>query len=235
MPKKIVKGVGMMQRHQLEFDPREPGAAEAVFKAWDEAMPVIALPEDLPGEALDRENAKRCRAILATVGLAELMEGKGAVNLGPLRERGFDEDSAQWMAAQWLGAYNRMMAHRQILMGGDCSPSNIGMMLMHAQELGRLQERMWWRAGIDPQTGKKRETLALSGRRQVKGGHNGNAMKGKKSFAETHGREAQARADLIAAERPALSWAAIRSKLAREFDVSAETIKKALRNPKKGG
>ena len=167
MPKHIVKGVGMMQRHQVQYEPGEPGALEACVMAWDEALPV-AQPDDMPGDALDRHNAGRCRAILATVGLDALMEGKGAVSLGPLREKGLDEDSAQWIAAHWLGAYNQMMAHRRDLVAGDASPSTIGMMLMHAQEMGRLQERMWWRRGIDPDTGKRREALALGKRAQEK-------------------------------------------------------------------
>lgn len=240
MLKRIVKGVGMMQREIMQYDPREPGALEAWVKAWDESAPV-AEPDDMPGEALDRNNAERCRAILATVGLADLMEGKGAVNLGPLRDRGLDENSAQWIAAHWLGAYNSMMAHRQKLLDGDCSPSTIGVMLMQAQELGRLQERMWWRAGVEkidpdrPETWVKRETLALSGRRQVKGGHDGNTMKAQKSFAAAHGTKAQKRAAEIARERPTLSWSAIRAILAREFGVSDKTIKNALTNPKKAG
>lgn len=156
-----------MQRHQVQYEAGEPGALEAIVKAWDEALPV-AQPDDLPGEALDRRIAERCRAILATVGLADLMEGKGAVNLGPLREKGLDEDSAQFIAAHWLGSYNRMMAHRRNLMAGNADPSTIGMMLMHAQEMGRLQERMWWRRGIDPDTGKSCEALALGKQAQEK-------------------------------------------------------------------
>lgn len=167
MPKRIVTGVGMMQRHQVQYDPREPGALDACVKAWDAALP-IARPDDMPGDALDRHNAERCRAILATVGLGDLMDGHGAVNIGPLRDKGLDEDSAQWIAAFWLGAYNRMLAQRRKLVAGDASPSTIGMMVIHAQEMGRLQERMWWRAGVDPQTDKRREELALGKRAQEK-------------------------------------------------------------------
>lgn len=167
MPRKVIKGVGMMQRETLQYEAHEPGAKEAWIKAWDEAVPV-AQPDDMPGEALDRENATRCKTILATVGLADLMEGKCAVNLGPLREKGLDEDSAQWIAAHWLGAYNRMMTQRRDLMGGDTSASTISSMLLNAQEMGRLHERMWWRAGIDPQTGKRPEELALGKRAQEK-------------------------------------------------------------------
>ena len=165
MPKRIVTGVGMMQRHRLQSDPAEPGAIEACFQAWDAAAPQ-GKPDDLPGEALDRENATRCQEILETAGLGDLMDGKRAVNLGPLREKGLDEDSAEWIAAHWLGAYNQMMTQRRKLLDGDCTPSTIAMMLMDAQEMGRLQERMWWRAGIDPQTRKRREQLAVGKREQ---------------------------------------------------------------------
>jgi len=136
------------------------------LSAWRESAEnwPVEQPDDLPGDALDRENATRCRAILATVGLGDLMDGQGAVNIGPLRDRGLDEDSAQWIAAFWLGTYNRMMAQRRKLVAGDTSPSTIGMMLTHAQEMGRLQERMWWRAGVDPVTGERRERLAVERR-----------------------------------------------------------------------
>ena len=166
MPKRIVTGAGMMQRHRVQYDRDEPGAMEACIDAWKAfaAQMPREQPGDMPGDALNRENAERCRAILATVGLDNLMEGRGAVNLGPLRERGLDEDSAQWIAAHWLAAYHSMMTMRAKMVAGDTSPSTTGMMLMRAQEMGRLQERMWWRSGIDPETGERRERLAIERR-----------------------------------------------------------------------
>lgn len=168
MPRRVTVDVGLLAHDRLQYDMRDDkdvDASIAAWKAYADASPK-SEPGDLPGDAPDRENAARCKEILATVGLSDLMEGKGAVNLGPLHDRGLAEDSAQYIAAHWLGAYNRMLNTRQKLLAGDSDPDTIGMMLMHAQEMGRLQERMWWRAGIDPQTSKKREALAVAKRKQ---------------------------------------------------------------------
>lgn len=77
--------------------------------------------------------------------------------------------------------------------------------------------------------------VLTAGDRQISAGMRGNEMRSDNSFAALHGEAAQARADQIAAERPSLSWTAIRNIIAREFSVSADTIKKKLRNPKKVG
>jgi hypothetical protein len=108
----------------------------AAWQRYAEAQPT-ERPGDMPGDAMDRYNAERCRAILATVGLGDLVNGTCAVDLGPLRDKGLDEDSAQWIAARWLGSYNALLAQRRKLVAGDTSPSTIGMMLTHAQEMGR--------------------------------------------------------------------------------------------------
>lgn len=240
MPKKIVKGVGMMQREILQYELHEPGAMEAWFKAWDDIVPT-AKPDDLLGDALDREYAAICKDILDTVGLANLMDNTSAVDVRPLFNKQLGEDSAQYLAAHWLGAYNGMMAQRQRLLADGFTADALGRMLMHSQEMGRLQERMWWRRGVvkfdpdDRETWKRREELALSGRRQVKGGHDGNKMKGQQSFAAMHGGEAQKRAQEIARQKPELSWTAIRGILSKQFKVSDTTLKNALTNPKKAG
>lgn len=155
------RGAGMTER--VVEVPETWQEELASWKRFTAQLPV-AHPDDMLGDAMDRENAARCRAILAAVGLADLMDGQGAVDLGPLRDKKLDEDSAQWIAAEWLAAYNRLRAHRRKLVAGDVSPENIGAMLIHAQDMGRLQERMWWRAGIDPVTGERRERLAVERR-----------------------------------------------------------------------
>jgi len=91
-------------------------------------------------------------------------DGKCAVNTGPLREKGLAENSAQWIAAHWLAEYNALKRGREWFEAGDQTPDNLSRMLMATEEMGRLQERMWWRSGVDPQTGAPREDLALAGR-----------------------------------------------------------------------
>lgn len=175
MPKKIVKDVGIMQREILQYELHEPGALEVWAKAWDEIIS-NAKPDDMPGDALDRENARRCKAVLATVGLADFMDEKCAVDCRPLVAKGLNEASAQWLAAHWLAAYHGMLMQRQRLQGGNASDTTIGKMIMDAQDMGRLQERMWWRVGvhkIDPTDKKswiKRESLALTTGLPVKKG-----------------------------------------------------------------
>lgn len=75
----------------------------------------------------------------------------------------------------------------------------------------------------------------VMGQKQVKAGKQGRAMRTCSSFATTHGAEAQEMANSIFANNPNLSWAAIRRTIATRYDVSAETVKNALKNPKKAG
>lgn len=165
MPKKVVRGVGMTQREIIQHEARDSKEFVSAVNDFFKAQPV-ELPGDMPGDALDRENAERFRAILATAGLADLMDGKCAVDCRPLIAKGLNEASAQWIAAHWLAAYQSMLMQRQRLVDEQTSRTTIGKMLMDAQEMGRLQERMWWRAGVDPKTGKKRESLAVGKQKQ---------------------------------------------------------------------
>lgn len=235
MAEKVVRDTGMMQRTEIKYrmdDPAESDAMLAAFKAWANSFPV-EQSGDWMGDPLRRHNAERCRAILETVGIVD--DGRCAVNLGPLRKKGLAENSAQWIAAHWLAEYNALQRGRERFESGDTTPGNISRMMMATEELGRLQERLWWRAGVDPQTKKKHETLAIGGRKQVKGGKDGNAMRTDTSFKALHGVEAQAYADDLHNRQPSMTWAAMRNAVAKRFNVSAETVKKALINPKKYG
>ena len=168
MAEKVTKDTGMMQRTEIiyRFDnPEDADAMPNAFKAWADTFPV-ACPGDWLGDALRRHNAERCRDILETAGLSD--DGKCVVNTGPLRQKGLAENSAQWLAAHWLAEYNALMRGRERFESGDTTPDDLSRMLMAAEELGRLQERMWWRRGIDPETGKRREELAIGKREQEK-------------------------------------------------------------------
>jgi hypothetical protein len=181
----------MMQRTDLRYrmdDPRDVDACNAALKAWADSLPV-AEPGDWPGDALHRHNAERCRAILATVDLAD--DGKCVVNTEALREKGLAENSAQWIAAHWLAEYNALKQGRERLEAGDVTPENLSRMLMAAEEMGRLQERMWWRAGVDPISGEKREALALTGRPVKRGQKDGAAITNKAHAAMREARFAR--------------------------------------------
>lgn len=235
MAEKVTKDTGLMQRTETKYrmdDPSDVEACIAALKAWSDSFPV-AIPGDWPNDALHRRVAEWYRAILETVGITD--EGNCVLNTGPLRAKGLAENSAQWIAAHWLAEYNALERGRERFDSGDTTPTNVSQMLMATEELGRLQERMWWRAGVDPQAKKKRETLAISGRKQVKGGKDGNAMRTDTSFKAIHGVEAQAYADDLHYRQPNMTWTAIRIIVAKRFKVSAETVKKSLTNPKKLG
>jgi len=227
-PKYVTRGNGMTER--LLKVPETPAESIAAFDALN--IP-FAQSGDWLGDALMRATAERNRSVLSHVGLEDA--GACVADRRALESVGLAEGSAAWIAAHWLAEYHSFLRCRERIESGDAGVRNLTTMMWAMHEMGRLQEEMRWRPGVDPQTGKAREQLALSGRRQVKGGHDGNAMRGQKSFASLYGEQAQLRACAIAADRPDLSWTAIRLILARKYAVSAETIKKALRNPKEGG
>ena len=162
MPKRIKTGTGMMQREVLRYDvTRDAGPEER--KAYTEALhSCMAQPV---GDELREANAQRCREILATVGLGDMMDGTCAIDTAKLLEKGLSEDSAQWIAASWLRAFNRLKNERTRLEAGQ---GDVSLVVRYAEELGRIHERMFWRLGVDPQTGKKREELALGKREQEK-------------------------------------------------------------------
>jgi len=176
MAEKVTKDTGMMQQTKIKYrmdDPRDVAACIAAFKAWSDSFP-DAMSGDWPGDALHRHNAERCRAILATVGIAD--DGMCAVNVGLLRAKGLAENSAQWIAAHWLAEYNDLKRGRERFEAGDVTPNNLSGMLMATKEMGRLEERLWWRAGVDPISGEKREVLALTGRSVKRGQKDGAAI-----------------------------------------------------------
>jgi hypothetical protein len=76
---------------------------------------------------------------------------------------------------------------------------------------------------------------ATLGDAQLRASEQGAATRRAGSFAAKHGAEAQRRACEIAADKPHWTWSQTRARLAREFGVSPETIKKFVRNPKKVG
>ncbi len=161
MAERFTKDTGMMQRNWTKYrldDPADRSGLQSAFEAWNAAIPV-AMPGDWIGDALRRENAERCRAIVETVGLTD--DGTCGVDTAALRDKGLAENSAQWIAAHWLAEYNALVKAKERVIAGDASPGNLGRMLLAAEEMGRLQERLWWRAGVDPETRERRETLAL--------------------------------------------------------------------------
>ncbi len=70
-----------------------------------------------------------------------------------------DEDKAYRIFWDWLCAYNRLARER-------AKPQpDIALVVEHAEELGKIHERLYWRAGVDPDTRERREALALQARK----------------------------------------------------------------------
>lgn len=82
------------------------------------------------------------------------------------------KDTPEWLAARWLQEFVRLQRGRQRLAAGPNDQRTLSAIVQHAEQLGRLEERMWWRCGIDPDTGKRREALALTGQRMSRIGKN---------------------------------------------------------------
>ena len=221
MPRKVEVGAGMMRRETLQYK---------VAPGPDQAFEVFALFDHLgrmksPDEA--RQNfAAEMRGLIEESGARP-----GDLDLASR----FGDASAVAIAAEWLRAFDIVSACRETLIDDRSDKNAIVLLVGAAEQMGRLAERLFWRCGIDEASRKSRERLALRGRDQVAAGRRGNEIKGAKSFRAKHGRAAQARADEIAAENQSWTWARIREHVAKEFDVSAETVKKSIRNPKKDG
>jgi hypothetical protein len=161
MAERVLKDVGMLQREETRFFPDDPRDAEALrvaLEAWVASFPE-AEAGDWTGDARRRETANLFASLLASIGLED--QGTVALDTGRLRKKGLTEDTAYWIAAQWLAAHNGLMKARARFEQGDTSPSNMGTILHYAEQLGRLRERMFWRAGVDEATGARREALAL--------------------------------------------------------------------------
>jgi len=134
--------------------PDKQSFADA-FKRSLDALDANCIPRNVR-----EENAKRCRDILAKAGVESggIEAARSLVSL--------TEDSAERLAAEWLGSYRHIEALKEKAAAGDRRAIND--LIDEAEHLGVIQERMWWRRGIDPQTGKRREELALGKRAQEK-------------------------------------------------------------------
>lgn len=141
-------------------DPQEGAQMADALRNYLGGLPT-GEGDEHGGDALRRMNAERARGILERSGLP----------LNDPRElwrqiafRGHAEDTAPNIAAQWLRAWRMWRNARERLLAGEVTPDLISQVADAAEDMGRLQERLWWRAGVDPITGERREALGLRGR-----------------------------------------------------------------------
>lgn len=155
MPRKVTKGTGMMKREVASYDISADASAEETrvlgnhMREW---------ASSLKGPDATREvNAETCREILRRAGAApEDMDV----------QMRFGDDSAQYLAYLWLTEFRRVSSIRSRIESGGAKRSDMETMLYCAEEMGKLQERMWWRRGVDPESRARREELAIERRRQ---------------------------------------------------------------------
>lgn len=171
------RGTGMMEYEVVHAD--SPEAALQAMRDW--AAAGLHDPDQVRAS-----NAAHVRAALAgayaRMDPARLWrkDPDKVETFGPLMKAHpehfvtmyFGENSHYAIMREWLEAFDRM----EIARAG--TPPDLAAFGMWAERCGRLQERLFWRAGVDPATRDTRESLAVTGRKvrlaQKAGGAEGN-------------------------------------------------------------
>ncbi|MDA5095798.1 hypothetical protein O2N63_17035 [Aliiroseovarius sp. KMU-50] len=225
MPKNIKVGVGMMERTRLQYDFEREDAkkeVEALIEHWAAKWRTFDEQRELVAECF--------RALLSSSGIGDPLDPKELL----IASNSHDEDAMEHIAAKWLLEYFHVQNLREDISIEEGS-TDLEYLIERAVMLGQLQERFYWRQGVEEKTGKRPEIMALAGRKQVMGGKQGNDMRTDTSFEKTHGKEAQQYVDALHKKNPSLSWADMQRLTSEKYGVSAITIKRALTNPKKVG
>jgi len=222
--KRIVKGVGMMKYEMLEYGPGPMGNEEA--ESFMEAMRhFMTRPV---GDEKREVNAQRCRDFLGRVGLGDMMITSYAIDEEKLRSKGLAENSAQWLAACWLRTFNRLQDEVTRINAGQ---GDVSLLVSISEELGRIGERMYWRAGVDPQTGKTHEKLAIG--KQSQELSTGKAAKARREKASENEPDwwdhARIRAREIRQSRPDLSRSRIAELIAEEVRRSERQVRDVIK------
>lgn len=234
MPKKIIKGVGMMA-HEVEVfdlrsdDPNEREALIGAFERFAETMPIREEAEPV-GQALRRENAERCQRILAAVGIED--SGKAVIDKRLLVSKGIGEDSRPWIAAEWLAAYHGLCRNMERLKSDSITLEVLGRLLTYSEDLGRLQERMWWRAEVDPFTNKSPEKLALGKRAQELATPKATQARRRKAaeFEPDWWDDARQQAAAMRRKYPSYSRSRIAKVVADEFERSERQVAEVIKH-----
>jgi hypothetical protein len=167
--KRRIEGVGMLQREVLS----RPASNDEIRAALEKAFK--------GPEQRWRETEAWCLEILRRSGTSESDH---------YFARRFPEDTVQYLAREWLLAWHRAQGARE---RGDFVVA-----MMFAEGMGVLRERMFWRQGIDPETGKRPEELALreraaAGNRRAGGATNAAAAEARRAIAHRLAAEIQAK------------------------------------------
>jgi len=202
--KKVTRDYGLRQ-HEVEVI--NPETAEEQCRLIQSLMGLKSPDE------VRKMNAEHVRAVLQEV-------GAGAYDLD-LKTR-FGEEAAYITMAEWLRNYDWLEKTRAKMEAGDARPENIALLILYAEELGRLQERIWWRHGVDSSTGTKREKLAMSARKsrqalpKARGARDANNA-AVKAQAAAHRRALQDKAEIIWQRHPDLNNSAVARKIIKDW------------------
>lgn len=183
-PKKVVRGYGLMAREMPAFNPQTAEEIEEFRKAFSRIRSADAVRD---------ENAQRMTGELSRA-------GSDPYDFDILLK--FGEQAAFVTIAEWLRAYDRTSKIRSRIEAGEGKPGDIADLVEWAEKMGRLQERIWWRHGVDHDTGAKRESLAVTARESRK------ALTGGSAARDAHNAEVKANAD---------QWKRIVCRMAKEI------------------
>ncbi|TPE53227.1 hypothetical protein [Amaricoccus solimangrovi] len=170
MPKFVTKGVGLMQRTVVQYNPEDDPEA---FRPGGEIE--VAFSKCRTADGYRDEKAENMRKSLAAA--YSKMDPAWFCRKAPQHTEGtradmalrpafyvrayYGENHAYAIMQQWLDRYDELAAER-----GEAEP-NLARLIELGEELGRLHERIFWRAGVDRDTGQIRETLALREKKAV--------------------------------------------------------------------
>ena len=166
MPEIVTKGVGLLTRKMLVFNP---AAEPEAFRPGGDLYEQLATFQTADG--VRDANAVYMRRVVAEACAA--MDPAEFCRNAPARWR---TSAATWRNTHrhlWPATTARTVPSPSCRNGwsgmtgwrpsGEADP-DIPRALEIAEELGRLRELLRWRAGVDPDTGARREALALQAR-----------------------------------------------------------------------
>lgn len=209
MARRERRGTGLYERDVLVPEPSDYANERAYAQAFFDAIEQNCIAKNVR----DR-NAEHVRDVLAEAygkmdpvwfcrdAPQHLEVIRAEMSKYPSRfvQSYFGEGHAYSIMQEWLDAYDHLAGERR-----KVSP-DIEIMISLSEDLGKLQERLWWRAGIDPETKAPREKLALERKNsRLKFAHHSERNHARKQDAQRWLEVAQRLADAYWQRRPGAS------------------------------
>ena len=224
MPKTGNYGVGMKTMSWISYDPNEPDDLKALRKSEDRKQKM--------GWFIWDRVADYYQEILENAGLVPLgIEGREYTWKQVDAWEGIREYHLEAIAAEYLREYHYFQIGIKQLENGTLQAHEQHSLFDHLFEMGQIYERQFWRAGIDPISGKVREELAIGKRNQELATSKAAAAR-HKSASENEPEwwdHARIRAKEIHERRPDLSRSAIASWIANEVRRSERQVRDVIK------